>query len=249
VILELCGLPGAGKSTVARALVAEIGRRGGEASLPLEEVSPRRARRDRVRRKVRRAAVEAIGHPGDAVRTVRAVGRSGQPRRSDVAIRSLNWLVLRAALRRSRDEEGIHVIDQGVVQELSSLAFRGDARAAIDVADPGEGSLGPDLVVLVDVDPAVAEHRLAGRPGRESRVEGDDVDRRRELMRQRDVLDDLIAAWMTRFGDRVPTVVARVDDGGHGVDLDELLTLLRLPDAGLDPRFDHVPVETALNLT
>ena len=247
MILELCGLPGAGKSTVARALVTEIGRRGLEASLPLEEVSPRRARPQRVRRKIRRAAVEAVGHPGDAVRIVRAVARSGQPGVGDVAIRSLNWLVLRAALRRSRSAAGIHVLDQGVVQELCSLAFRGDAFAALDLGDPGPGRLGPDLVVLVDVDPAIAQERLISRPGGESRVEGDDLDLGRELRRQRPLLDDLLTGWTSRFGEQLPTVVECVVDRGHGVELSALLTLLPLPDVGAGPRPDPAPVPTALN--
>ena len=57
MIIELCGVPGAGKSTVAHALVTELQGRGHAASLPIEEVSPRRSRGDRLRRKLRRAAV------------------------------------------------------------------------------------------------------------------------------------------------------------------------------------------------
>ena len=145
MIIELCGVPGAGKSTVAHALVTELRGRGHAASLPIEEVSPRRSRGDRLRRKLRRAAVEVAGHPQASARTVRAVMRSHQPTWRDVAVRSLNWLVLRAAMRRASTTPGFHVFDQGLVQELCSLGFAGDAASVIDIADPGVARRSPRI--------------------------------------------------------------------------------------------------------
>jgi hypothetical protein len=227
VIIELCGVPGAGKSTIAQELVSELHRLGEAASLPLEEVSPRRSRSRRLRRKLRRAAVEAAGHPLASARTVGAVMRSRQPTRRDVAIRSLNWLVFRAAMRRASTTEGFHVIDQGLVQELCSLGFYGDARSAIDVADPGVVLLAPDLILVVEVELGLADQRLAARPGQESRVEGDGVDRHRALERQAELVEELLAAWMERFGDRIPTTARRIDNGRHDPDVAELAASLR----------------------
>jgi hypothetical protein len=227
VIIEFCGVPGAGKSTIAQELVSELRNLGRAASLPLEEVSPRRPRSRRLRRKLRRAAVETAGHPLASARTVRAVMRSRQPTRREVAIRSLNWLVLRAAMRRASTAVGFHVIDQGLVQELCSLGFSGDAGAAIDVADPGGGLLAPDLILVVEVELGLADQRLAARPGQESRVEGDGVDRRRELERQAELVEELLAAWMERFGDRIPTTVKRIANGPQPVDVAELVASLR----------------------
>ena len=179
MIIELCGVPGAGKSSIAHALAGEVRRRGGEVSLPLEEVSPRRTRARRLRRKLRRAAVEFAGHPCASTRTVRAVMRSQQPTRRDVAVRSLNWLVLRSAMRRTSTAAGVHIIDQGLVQELCSLGYAGDAASAIDIADPGAGVLAPDLIVVVEAELALADQRLEARPGQESRVERAGTGRRR----------------------------------------------------------------------
>lgn len=232
MIIELCGMPGAGKSSIAQALVTELDSLGCAASLPLEEVSPRRPRGRRLRRKLRRATVEVAGHPLASARTVRVLMRSQQPTRREAAIRSLNWLVLRAAMRRANASVGFHVIDQGLVQELCSLGFCGDAESAIDIADPGVELLAPDLILVVEVELELADQRLAARPGRESRVEGDGVDRRRELARQGESVEELLASWMQRFGDRVPTAVERIANRRHPIDVAELVASLRRVDPG-----------------
>ena len=229
MIIELCGVPGAGKSLIARELVTELRGLGRDASLPLEEVSPRRPRSYRVARKLGRAAMEVTRHPWASAGTVRAVIRSGQPTRRDVAVRSLNWLVLRAALRRARASVGYHVIDQGLVQELCSLGFCGDAQAVIDVADPGVALLAPDLILVVEVELGLADQRLESRPGRESRLEADGVDRRRELERHGRLGEELLASWLEHFGDRVPTAVRRVVNGFGDIDIGALVASLALP--------------------
>jgi len=229
VIIELCGVPGAGKSSIARELVAELRGLGRDASLPLEDVSPRRRRSYRVGRKVGRAAMEVTRHPWTSVGAVRAVVRSGQPTQRDVAVRSLNWLVLRAAMRRARASVGFHVIDQGIIQELCSLGFCGDAQAAIDVADPGVGLLAPDVILVVDVDLELADQRLGSRPGRESRVEADGLDRRRELERHGRLGEEVLASWLERFGDRVPTTVRRVVNGLGDTEVGAMVSSLVLP--------------------
>ena len=228
MIIELCGVPGSGKSTVAHALVAELRRRGHAASLPLEEVSPRRSRGDRLRRKLRRAAAEIAGHPQASARTVQAVRRSHQPTRRDVAIRSLNWLVLRAAMRRASTTPGFHVFDQGLVQELCSLGFAGDAASVIDIADPGVALLAPDLIVVVESDLGLADLRLAARPGRESRVEAAGAGRRRELERQAELVEAMLASWTAQFGDRVATTVRRIVNGDRPIDPAALVASLHL---------------------
>ena len=216
MIVEFCGVPGAGKSYLAGALATDLRALGHAVSQPLEPVSPRRSAWSRIPRKVGRAVAEGVRHPVATTAALRAVGRSGQPSARDVVLRSLNWLVLRSALRRARSSRGIHLIDQGVVQELCSIGFRGDAAAALDIADPGVERLAPDVIVMVDVDSSLADQRLEQRPGNESRLEGLGVDRRRELERQADLTESLLSSWVGRFGRQIPTVVQRVENGSSG---------------------------------
>jgi len=217
MIVEICGVPGAGKSFLAHALERELRLTPQPISLPLEPVSPRRRPWSRVPRKVLRGVAELIGHPRGSVRVLGAVARSRQGTARDVVARSLNWLVLRAALRQGRATKGIHVLDQGIIQELGSLGYRGKGSMSIDVADPGSDRLAPDLILVVDVDPRLADRRLAARPGIESRVELVEGDREELLGQQATRLQELLETWLQRYGHEVSTRVQRVENGIDGL--------------------------------
>jgi hypothetical protein len=207
VLVEFCGLPAAGKSFLAVRLAAELRRRGRPVTLVLAPVGPNVAWWARIPRKLARATRELIAHPRSSAAAVRSVGLSRQASRRDLVHRSLNVLTVRAAVRRSRQRAGIHVIDQGMVQELCSVAHRGDGRAILDVADPGPARLGPDHLVVVGVPLVVARQRLYRRPGRQSRVERPGGDVRAGLEHFALQLEELLEEWKRRFGHRVPTAV------------------------------------------
>lgn len=226
MIVELCGIPGSGKSTLARDLVADLERRGCIADLPLEGVSPRAPKWSRLWRKACRGGMEVAIHPRTSAVTIRQVIKSKQPTGRDNVARSLNWLVLRAALRRARHAPGIHVFDQGVIQELGSLGYRGDVGAAVEIADPGKALLAPDVVVLVDVDPAVAEERLARRPGQESRIEDAGLDRLGELERYGQLIEHVLGSWLENYGGHAPTTTQHVVSTPGPVDVGHLAAAL-----------------------
>jgi dTMP kinase len=115
--------------------------------------------------------------------------------------------VIRPALER-----GAHVLCDRYLD--SSLAYQGGARGlgrgpVADVNRFATGGLLPDLVVLLDLDPAAGLRRRAGDP---DRIEAQDLDFHRRV---RDAFRDLAAADPERFAvvdaaAPVPEVAAQV---------------------------------------
>jgi hypothetical protein len=218
VIVELSGIPGAGKSYLARELVRVLASEGRVVDAPLDAVSPSLGTARRVVRKLGLAAVEAMRDPVAAARLVLAIARSGQPVR-DLVHRSQNWLVVRALLRRCRRRPGIHVFDQGLVQELCSIGLRGRWQECLDAAAPGSRSLAADLIVRVVVPVPTATARLANRDGAQSRVEAlEPAEQDRVLRWQAEQLDDIERAWLERYGDERGVRRIVLDNDGASVD-------------------------------
>lgn len=214
--VELCGPPGAGKSFIASNLAEHLVARGVDVSQPLAVVAPTRRAGFRVGAKVLIASREMARAPFDSARALAAIHRSGQSVR-DTLHRSLNWLVVRGVYRRARSRPGVHVFDQGVVQELCSIGYRGgDWRTCLTASGPGTARLGPDILVLVAASVETAVARLDARPGSQSRLERLDVDERRhELERQTRMLGEIEHAWLGRHGAVLGTQRIEVgnDDG------------------------------------
>ena len=220
VIVELCGPPGSGKSRVAHALVSSLAEVGVAVSEPVACIGPHRPVVPRTLLKLSLVAGELFHAPMGSVRAVCAIA-IGQPTLRDQVARSATWLAVRGLIRRSRRLPGVHVFDQGVVQELGSIAYRG-ASLPTAASGPGRARLGPDVLVRLDVAPAVCAMRLADRPGSESRVERGTV-LACEVARFADRSAREAAAWQERWGVTIPTQVLVVpNETGAGVN--EVLT-------------------------
>jgi hypothetical protein len=215
-----------GKSFIAGSLADHLVARGVRVSRPLAVVAPERPLGLRVGAKLLIASREVASAPGDSIRALAAIRRSDQPRR-DLRHRSLNWLVVRGLYRRARRRPGVHVFDQGVVQELCSIGYQGgDWRACLAASGPGAAGLGPDLLVLVGASVETSVDRLAARPGRQSRLERLASDERQgELERQNRLLEDIEQAWFALHGHALGTQRIEVrNDGGRLVEtLDALV--------------------------
>ena len=207
VIVEFTGLPGAGKSFLAAALVEALG-----ADALLATVGPGVPT---VRRLARKAALvgRAVGRsPVPTVRAVATLARSGQPL-PQLVRRTQNSLVVRELLRVARSRPGVHVADQGLVQELHSLAYEGSWRGALDVAGPGPGRAGADLLIAVRVPAAVAVDRLARRADANSRLDRmAPADRPAWLAAQAAQLLEITEAWRSAHGSVVPTQFLVIDN-------------------------------------
>ena len=190
LVVELCGLPGSGKSALAEATCAALRRHGVEAvvaDLPVSAAAPASAR---VRRKVLAAAAAAAGDPVATARVVRAVAGSRPTPRDGLGL-AAQWLTVRGLQRAARARVGVSLVEEGVVQTLWSLALRApeDGAGVPRMLD----AWSPDLLVVVDAPLDVLLGRLESRASRHSRTQRLAVDRREpELERGRLLLDLLV---------------------------------------------------------
>lgn len=209
LVVEFCGLPGAGKSTLARDLVGRLRASGVPAFDVMAPLGPHAGREARLARKaamVGRAALQP-----DAWRIAAEVGlRSGQADRRDRIARPLNLLVVRAAVARAARRTGVHVLDQGPLQEWWSAALRADEGRVLAWA-AADGPTRADLLVRIDTPVEVLVARLGRRAGAQSRLEGLGPDAQRaELERAGALLDVLCAESVHSSGTRRPRLI-RVD--------------------------------------
>jgi predicted kinase len=213
-VVEFCGLPGAGKSTIARALVASLRLRGIPTTEVMAPIGPTAPRGARIRRKTAVIARGVATRGGVGIVT-NLVVRSGQADARDRLARPANLLVVRDAVRRARSREGVHVLDQGPVQEWWSAALRADDARVLAWA-AADRAPGADLIVRVDAPFDVLAARLARRGARQSRLEaiaGPALEA--ELARGAALLDAVCAQVLASPGADRPRLV-RVDGFGPG---------------------------------
>lgn len=223
MIIECCGAPGAGKTTIAADLVPVLRAHDMPAVLPLEGMSARRSPRVRLLRKLWRAGTELLRHPISSTRILGQVAQTRQRTARDVIARSLNMLVLRSAFRKARASGGIHVFDQGIIQELASIAYGAHVDPDVELADPGAEGLAPDLILAIHTDAETANTRLALRPGRQSRVEAAGADQHSEIVRQADLIHRFLTEWLDMYAHQLQTTVHRVDNSGAQPPVDDLV--------------------------
>lgn len=192
--VELCGLPGAGKTTVARMACARLDAAKVSCEIADRDISAAATSRQRVRRRVVSALRESTRHPLRTSAAASAVLASGQSRPRDTVAVLAQWLAARDLVAASRRAPGVHLFEEGVLQRLWTLGLRSDH----DVSQRLWRNLDParrtDLVVVLDLPAAEAVARLRGRRSRHSRVQLLAPDAMlEELERGKRLLDDLVA--------------------------------------------------------
>ena len=205
-VVEFCGLPGAGKSTLARAVVAQLRLRSVPTTEVMATLGPDAARSARVARKLS-SVLSGIREPGSARVVADVALRSAQRDRRDRLARPANLLVVRHAVTKARRRPGVHVLDQGPLQEWWSAALRADDTQVLEMAARDRAPRA-DLVVQVQTPIEVLVDRLEARGARQSRLEALDAEARvGELQRGESLLAALIDQLVHSPDPESPTVL------------------------------------------
>lgn len=193
-VVELCGLPGAGKTTLARAVVEVLATAGVTATVLDAPVSAAVTQPARVARRLGLASAAAVRWPLRSARSATWFAFGRQPLR-DASAAYVQWLAVQSLVRDAHGTARLHLLEEGAVQTLWTAQLRAagplPGRTPWGLLPPAARS---DAVLLVDVPVATVAARLARRASRHSRTQLLAPDARRaELARGRDLLEQLVA--------------------------------------------------------
>jgi broad-specificity NMP kinase len=210
--IELLGLPGTGKSTLASALA---GRLRGPGGLPFElrSIDPASLRPRRLGTKLGLVAWQVSTSPAASVRAVRAVRASGQRGAAQVVRRSTAWLVAQSLLGAGRPSSVAgRILDEGPLQALWSIGLFGDHVTMLEGwVDQPELWRRADLVIVLDPPLSVVRSRLTGRAHPHSRLEDLGAEERAQALdRGHRVLYEIVES-LPLLGVR-PEAIVRLDE-------------------------------------
>ena len=223
--MELFGLPGSGKTYLARAL-CEVLQRSSRSVLDFSRhTSPLRLSWEWVRDHL---AVRSwmVCHPFETLDLWRQIRDSGQVTRRERKRLTRGWLKTIVRLQQCASHYDIILMDQGFLQLLWGVGYEAQPATWNRVRQKLLGLIpAPDVVILIDASPDVAVRRLLNRPGITSRVERDgpqsgDVMERAQSLTSR--LRDELETRRTGWHDTLLIPVDNVTDGCSQVALETI---------------------------
>jgi RecA/RadA recombinase len=192
LVVEFCGLPGSGKSSLAAQTCLALRSAGVEARVADHAVSAAVPRRTRVRRRGSSAVAGLATRPLEAARAARLVAAT-RPSPRDGAALLAQLLTVQRLTSAARHRGGVVLVEEGTVQTMWSLALRAGADTLEEVRREVSAGCTADLLVVVEAPTALLLHRLEARSSRHSRTQRlDPGDRGPELERGRRLLDQLL---------------------------------------------------------
>jgi hypothetical protein len=199
-VVELCGLPGVGKTWVADRLVAALGEVGIVARRDDRGVGPDVGAGVRLVRKARLIVSTAVVQPATSARAVLRIA-AGQHGGRDAVARPVQWLVNQGVLARARRGTGVHLLEEGLVQALWSVGLRGGVERLLGVLETSVAWEEPDLVLVVEAPLDDVRGRIVARSSVHSRTQRlPEAGLLRELQRGDELLRDLLEWWQRRRG-------------------------------------------------
>jgi thymidylate kinase len=173
--VEFLGLPGVGKSAVARRTAEVLSQRGFVVRGRVDVLSDRSALVPRLRGYTGKSlliARELLAHPRQSWRAIRAIAATSQPSARVLLMVVANWLMQSSLLRSCRTTPAVNLLEEGIFQGLWTIGLeaRPGTVRTLGAAFPDALSM-PDVVVVVEADLEAVVQRLQGRNGRESRAD------------------------------------------------------------------------------
>jgi thymidylate kinase len=163
VMIEFFGMPGVGKTTLARGVVADLRRHGYDAAF-LAMDAPRDLNRYlKLASQIGVAARYAATRPRQALSVTRVLGHFPQPDLITLAKVTRYWLLTCAMIDRSACQADVVVCDQGFYQGLFALALLTPAPDQAAFCAALRLFPMPDFAVLITADLETIRTRLNGR--------------------------------------------------------------------------------------
>jgi predicted kinase len=173
VLVEFIGLPGSGKSTIAHALADLLRLRGALVREPTWRHDHQYRHASRAVRKAALALAAPLSDPFRAARVLAWIAESRQPTPREAFKLAMSCLYLIETTRRCVRTRGVHVCDQGLLQQMWSVLYRATAEweehRGLDSPLASAGALAN--VVVVHAPLATLQCRLARRVEGASRLE------------------------------------------------------------------------------
>jgi thymidylate kinase len=205
MVVEFLGLPGAGKSTLARLAAEALVERGIAVEYVNRTLTHGAGPPRRWLRKAGRVIEGLVRTPRCSALTIRRIHETRQRSPRDFLITAFNWLLVTTLVRRAAASRKVFLLDQGIAQALWSVGFSAQGQAWQEtMRQVASCAPAPDMIFLVHAGLLNIKDRLALRRHNLSRLSGTQAINSEPLVRASALLEAVADIMRSR---QVPIIV------------------------------------------